>query len=294
MDLRQLRYFTYVIDEGGVQRASELACVTQPAITAAVRSLEEEFGAKLFRKQGRKLVATATGLLLYDKAKLLLKHADDLRDDLISSVSSDVTTLRVGAPALVGNFLLADAISRFVDARPDIRVQLTQLSGPDVESRVLAGQLDIGFSTGTPRSTRVRATAVARRQIKAFVPRGHALADRDSLSWAEIFRHPLVTLPTGYVLHDHIARVASQLRLHADFQVQSDVPALIARALGNPARIGLLIEGSTLSGDVREVAIVSPAALRSTAELTISVLESTSASACDVRAAFTTAIGAAL
>lgn len=287
MDLRQLRYFTHVIDEEGVQKASQLAGVTQPAITAAVRNLEQEFGAKLFRKIGRKLEPTAKGLLLYEKAKLLLAHADDLKDDLRASVASSVSILRVGAPALIANFVLADAMLAFMDENPKVRLQLSQMSGPEAESRLLAGQLDVCFSTRSPKAMRIDAIPLVKRSIAAYVDEKHPLAGEATIIWEQVFDYPIVSLPPGYVLSDRISQIAQQLRLHADFLLQSDAPSLIQNAMHRSNSVGLLLEGAPMADHLKAIRIDSPGSLAPFAELTVSIFQSAEARPTEGRQLFT-------
>src|SRR3954468_21723281 len=114
MDLMQLEMFVATAEARSVQRAAERVYRTQPAVSMALRKLEEELGAPLFDRSNRgAYVLTATGESLFDSAKRLLA----LRDEAVSHIrelhSLERGRVRIGANESTGNYLLPRLIEAF-------------------------------------------------------------------------------------------------------------------------------------------------------------------------------------
>jgi len=242
VDLKQLRYFITVMDEGGVRKAGDHLHISQPAITVAIRNLETELGVGLFERAGRKLRPTSEGLHFYKSARALLAQADRIKADISAVKSLARAKIKIAAPAMIANYVLAEPIADFMRAHPGVRIGMVQMGGPQVESALLSGDIDIGFIGRHPRAADIVAHPLYEREISAFLRRGHKLAKEKNLSWQQIFDYPIVTLPENYLLRDSILRIADHYRMPADIIVESDAVPFLATAIRKSNAIGILLE----------------------------------------------------
>jgi len=97
MDLRRLRTFVAVADNGSVSNAAKVLHITQPALSRQIRDLQEELGLRLFDRVGRQLVLTSEGEQLLIDCRGLLGHASALRDRAHSLGRGDAGVLKVAA-----------------------------------------------------------------------------------------------------------------------------------------------------------------------------------------------------
>ena len=96
MDLKQLRYFSAVVEQGSISAAARALFMSQPPLSAQVRQLEKELGVRLFDREGHKLTLTPAGKLLYDRAQGLLDSAHSVESELRAFGRGGSRILRLG------------------------------------------------------------------------------------------------------------------------------------------------------------------------------------------------------
>ncbi len=242
MDLRQLRYFTAVVDEGGMRKAATAVHVSQPSLTTAIQNLEADLGVTLFARTGRTVQPTAEGYHFYKRARALLAQAETTKAEMRSFKALEKAEIRVAAPITIASYVLADPIGKFLEIYPSIKLSLKQMSGHEVESALLVGDIDIGVLSRQPRSAEIAAHAIHTRRICAYVRKGHPLSHKKNISWSEVLDHPIASLPQKYVLHDIMNEHASRAKKSVDLIVESDVVPLLAATARQSDAICLLLE----------------------------------------------------
>ena len=126
MELRQLRYFVAVAEEGNISRAAKKIFLTQPALSRQIKALEDEIGQCLLERQAHSIRLTPVGEALLREARELLQHADQVLERVRAAGRG--VRLRVGyAPSLAAGMLSA-AVENFTQAHPNARVELFDLS----------------------------------------------------------------------------------------------------------------------------------------------------------------------
>lgn len=144
MDLRSLRYFVAVAEERHIGRAAIRLHMTQPPLSRAIQQLESELGTVLLHRSSGGFTLTTAGTVLYDEARTLLEHAEQVRG-------------RVGAgsaPATITIGLLADSAERaghrlagaFRRQHPDVQVQLREADFTDPTTGLRAGLVDVALT----------------------------------------------------------------------------------------------------------------------------------------------------
>ncbi len=141
MELRQLRHFIAVGEEGSITAAARKLRLTQPALSRQIKALEEELDTGLLERGAHSIQLTPAGEMLLAEARILLKAADGM----IARVKRVAVgeSLRVGyAPSLAGEFLSL-AISRFTQFHPRVQVSLFDWSSAEMRDGLAAGKLDL-------------------------------------------------------------------------------------------------------------------------------------------------------
>lgn len=152
-ELRTVDQFLAVAARGSLRAAAQQLGVTQPALTKAIRRLEDSFGAPLFDRQARGVSLTAYGAAF-------LRHAQDIKSAL-SSARDEVAALRTGGAGLVKigagpswqGTVLPEAIREFRTSRPGVRVQVLGGGDDQLKEMVKRGGVDFALAAvpDTPR-----------------------------------------------------------------------------------------------------------------------------------------------
>lgn len=124
ISLHKLEVFCSVVDEGGVGAAASSLRVTQPVVTAHVRSLEEKLGAPLFVRAGRGLEMTDAGSAVYRWAKGVLRSRIVLDEELRGITAGNVGSVSIAASMSVGSYVLPRPLAAFRRNHPGADIQL--------------------------------------------------------------------------------------------------------------------------------------------------------------------------
>ncbi|AXE32410.1 LysR family transcriptional regulator [Chromobacterium phragmitis] len=148
MEIYQLRTFVTVAQQGHLTQAAELLHLSQPAVTAQIKALEEEVGMPLFERSaggvsltrtGQELLPQAQGVLA--AARGIINHAKHLKGQLSGQA-------RIGVTLMPDILRLGPWVAALVDAHPLLEVQLTHGVSVDVLNLVRKKELDAGFYLG--------------------------------------------------------------------------------------------------------------------------------------------------
>lgn len=237
MELRHLTHFLAVAEEGNFTRAAERLHISQPGISAQIRQLEEELGATLIDRSGRRATLTAVGEVVRAHAESVLAGVGALRrsvDELLGLVRGSLTVGMVTACTVTPLF---DALASFHRAHPGVEVTLVEDDSRTLVQRVREGGVDlalVGAAAKAPEG--VDSWTVLSEPLAAAVPHGHPLAGTGGLTLAELGAHPLICLPQGTGIRAVLDGLCAAHGLTPTVALQASAPdavlTLAARALG--------------------------------------------------------------
>jgi DNA-binding transcriptional LysR family regulator len=189
MTLEQLRIFLAVVEHLHFTRAAEELYITQPAVSAAVQSLEKEYSVKLFHRVGRRIEITEAGKLLQVEAKKILDQVILTERGLRELNDLQRGELKLGSSLTIGNYWLPDKISQFQSQYPGISVQCTLANAEEICEGTALGLFDLGLVTGEVKPT-LRATlesyTVGRDCLQIVVGQSHPWYKRAEIMLEEL------------------------------------------------------------------------------------------------------------
>lgn len=152
MDLRILRYFLAVAEEGNITRASERLHVSQPALSTQLAALEDELGQKLFERGARGIELTEKGIALRRRADDLVDLAERIEAEIKSGDSDELSgTISIGAGETPAFRFVARAAKELRRANPRLNFSVSSGNGEDILAHLLEGTLDLGVLVGPGR-----------------------------------------------------------------------------------------------------------------------------------------------
>ena len=119
MELKRLRYFVTVDDEGSITASARRLYMSQPPLSAQIKLLEQEVGAPLFTRGPRRVQLTDAGRVLYERARSMLE-LERLAVSDVQSLSTGMHSVRMGVVSSVGGSLLAEWLAQVRQILPDI------------------------------------------------------------------------------------------------------------------------------------------------------------------------------
>jgi DNA-binding transcriptional LysR family regulator len=142
MNLRRLEYFTTLAQAGNLRRASELLNVSAPALSKAMRVLEEELEVELWTRDGRRSILTDSGKLLLRQAPSIINDLRSLKESLQTGISAN-PLVRIGTFEVFSTYFLSFLDKLKWDAH---ELELHELLPGEVERHIVSGAIDIGIT----------------------------------------------------------------------------------------------------------------------------------------------------
>lgn len=209
MDLRQLRYFTQIVESGSLSKASRQLFVAQPALSQQVSKLEEEVGKPLLNRSSRGVAPTENGLALYHHARFMLRQLEQALSIARQDAKAVQGMVSVGLPATTVS-ALGLALVRGVRARyPGILLNVVEGMSGHIGQMMRLGQLDLAVLFAADVAPDVSVEALLEEELFVMLPRHSSLVAprRTSITIAEAAALPLI-LPTG--THGLRRRIAAE------------------------------------------------------------------------------------
>jgi DNA-binding transcriptional LysR family regulator len=193
-ELRQLRYFLAVAEEGSLTRAAARLHIAQQSLSEQIRTLEAQLGVTLFERSSRGMVLTDVGAVLLREAKPVLARAERAAEAVRRAARGEQGELRVGFLSTVANYFMPPVVRAFRERHPGVRLHTEDLTIAALVAGVRDGTLDAGL--GRPPLVDDLATEVVLREpVAAVLPEGHRLAGRTELTLADLADEPWVLTP---------------------------------------------------------------------------------------------------
>lgn len=217
MEFRHLRYFLAVADALHFTKAAEGLHVSQPALSAQVKQLEQEVGVPLFDRLGRSVHLTRAGMIFREHARRALREMELAQATIAQEEGLQRGQLTVGVVQTVNAYLVPEIVTRFSTKYPLVSLKLDELSGPDIEAGVENGALDMGIGFVPVTSERIENQPLFEEDFVLIASPGHRLAKRRQLSLSALAEESLILLPdifcTRRLLNASFERVGAQPKI---------------------------------------------------------------------------------
>jgi LysR family transcriptional regulator, hydrogen peroxide-inducible genes activator len=176
MEMHQVRYFLALAEELNFTRAGDRCNVTQPALSRAIKLLEEELGGLLFRREHESTHLTDLGHMVRPHLQSVYHHsmlAKHLSQDFVRRLP-----LKLGIMSTISPDEIVDLIANIRTRHPDVELKLCDSNANDLRSRLLAGDLEVVIYAlpGEEPDQRTHSIPLFREQMVLAVHRGHRLA----------------------------------------------------------------------------------------------------------------------
>lgn len=196
IDLRLLRYFVAVADDGNFNRAADRLHIAQPPLSRAIQQLEAHIGAQLLDRSSRPLRLTDVGKLLYTQAVQVLSRMEDVEAMMKAVTTSQRRRLVIGFVASTIYARLPELIREFRKAAENIELVMVESTTLEQIAALKDGRIDIGFGRIRFEDPGVRRVILRNEKLVAAFPADHPLAaSPDPVSLRDLENEPQIIYP---------------------------------------------------------------------------------------------------
>ena len=195
MDIKQLHYFTTVVEEKTVTAAAEKLHMTQPPLTMQLHALESELGCKLFERKGRTLSLTDAGQHMYRRALEIIGMCDNAQREMKDYRNGTVGTLRIGVISSVQGTLFTKILKEYHDRYPNIKISVFSANTYQLLEKLQNREIDTAITRTPFSAAKLHAEYIRTEEIHAIGKSeffGKAAAGGTDITLAELARLPLI------------------------------------------------------------------------------------------------------
>ena len=188
MEISQLEFFVTVVEERGFSKAAERVFRTQPAVSIAIKRLEDEIGTPLFERSQKSPVLTDAGQLFYDYARRILTLRDRALEVVGELQSLKRGRVRIGANESTSLYLLPHLILNYRARYPEVMVEISRHTSERLPREVLDRNVDFALLAHEPVDSQLESFPVLRDPLVLILYPEHLLAKRDSVTIEDLGR----------------------------------------------------------------------------------------------------------
>jgi len=235
MDFDQLTTFIEVAKLGSFSRAGQKLFRSQPAVSAQIRQLEQEYREKLLNRTGKSVRLTPAGEALFEYASRLLTLRNESLRAVADQAATPRGTLAIGANEATCLYVLPEVFAEYHRAYPAVQISIYRNFSHKVLQKVEDGSIDVGVVTLPVKSPSLKVHPFFRDRVMLMVKPDNPLAKQKSVTTADIAKQPLIFPKTGTTrqsLDKHFQPYRSQLRVTMELPSVSMIKRFVAAGLG--------------------------------------------------------------
>jgi LysR family carnitine catabolism transcriptional activator len=220
--------------------ACEQVHLSQPALSIAIKNLEDSLGGKLLVRTTRALRLTPEGEDFYKTAMRLLSDWDDAFEEVQSRFSLYRGKISISCmPSFAGNQLPA-ILLKFREKHPDINITVQDVIAEDVIEMVRSGRVEIGISFDPGDADDLLFETLFEDDFIVALPQGHPLLEAQELSWSEVINEEIIALQRPSSMRMQIERELQKKNLLLNVSYEVHQLATIGRMVSTGLGIGLV------------------------------------------------------
>jgi DNA-binding transcriptional LysR family regulator len=252
MDLRKLEIFVQVAQLENFTRAASSLHMAQPAVSIAIRKLEEELDTRLFDRSGRRAHLTAEGYNLLQRAESILRDVEDLKHASSAMKNLLQGELSIACPSMLATYFLPDLLSGFLREHPGLQASVTQAGTTRVEQMLMEDEIEIGVTTSHDPGSNpdLDLVPLISQQMVLCMAQDHPWANRRHIRVKDLDGAPMMVYESGYFIRSTLDQLCSEHDVTPDYRMQSNFLPLLTRMVkqGLGTTVGLKVMAEEEAG----------------------------------------------
>ena len=247
MTLSELRFVVALAREKNFRRAAEKCFVSQPALSLAIKKLEEELGVSLFERSRSKVTVTSIGQLISNQANIVLDEAEKIKELSRQGDRQLENPFSLGLIYSIAPYLIPLLIPILRKDLPNMPLEVEENITKNLEEHLKKGGLDAAIIALPFEKPGIECVHLYDEPFEVIVPINHALANKSALSAKELGREKVMLLDNDHCYSNQILEACPGLAKNRDVQLGNSLETIrnmVASNLG----ISVLPKSATVSG----------------------------------------------
>lgn len=267
MDIRQLRYFVAIAEQGSFSRAAALLHVAQPALSLHVRNMEADLKVQLLHRSPRGVIPTETGAILLRNARIILGQLAIAEEEIRGHESDPAGEVRLGLPGTVSEVLSVPLITAARQRYPKIKIRIAEAMSGFVLEWMRNSRIDLGILYRDVSDHGIETVRLLEEELIFFGPENDA-AEFDlpppetEIDFARAARLPLILPGPSHGLRELLARQALtvdiELNTVIDIDSYGNIKELVRGGFGYSILPANAVAREVEAGELRRWPIASP------------------------------------
>jgi len=254
--LRQLRYLVAVVDRCHFGQAADSCLVSQSTLSAGIQELEDLLGTPLLERTRRSVLPTPLGREIAERARALLKDAEDLVDITRSAADPMAGPLHLGVIPTIGPFMIPRVMPHLRAAFPILKLYLREDQTARLLARLNAGELDAALLALPYPAGDVETLDIVEDRFSFVCPSEHRLSAAATAHPVDVALENLLLLEDGHCLRDHALAACALESAPRNTTFQGTSLHTLVQMVANGLGVTLLPQMAVDSGILRGLDLV--------------------------------------
>ena len=270
LNFNQLRVFYVAAKHLNFTRAAAELCISQPAVTAQVKSFEAFCNLKFFQKRGRKLHLTSEGQVLFEYAEHIFGHEKEIENAIEEMLKLERGMLRLGTTKAYARYFMPVMLSRFHRNYPSIKINLDEGSSKDMILSLVSLKNEVAVIARAIEHPEVAFMPLSKEEMAVIIAPDHPLAEKKEVAFSELAGEAVIMKEKGSgtrkVVDELYATQGCQPEILMEISNAEFIKELVQRGDG----ISFLVKAAVAS-ELREGKLVQAAIKAPTLHLDVSL-----------------------
>lgn len=254
-----MKYFATIARLRNFTKSAEELRVAQPAVSMAIRKLEEELEVVLFNRKDRQVSLTAEGEIFLVHARRILDDVRGAEEEMADLRDLGKGEVRIGIPPMMSAYFFPSIISAFAAHYPKLHLSMSGEGAASIQKLISQGEMDIGVIAGGHVPDNLEVRPILREEVVICVTPEHPFAGRASVTMEEFARQPLIMFKEGYyqreLLFEEMRDSGGPAEIVFETNLYTMVKSLVKKGLGISTLLRMVVEDDP---ELRAVSFAPP------------------------------------
>lgn len=233
MDLRKLEIFLSVAQHQSFSAAAQQLHMAQPAVSIAIRKLEDELNVALFERNNRTVQLTAEGQQALNQAKQILQQVSEFKHNMQSFDGKILGELSIASPSMLATYFFPQVLGEFLSEHTGITADIKQAGTQKIVNLILQDEVELGVVNQTHNQSGLETIPLIKQNLVLCVSEQHPMAKKTSVNVTELNELPMVLYQSDYFIRQQFDQLCQQHQVQPDIRMQCNFLPLLSNMVKN-------------------------------------------------------------